>query len=122
VRDAAVRELRDAGLELQLRALEAALQKQLARIHRRVATRALVEQIAVMDDVVRLIGGDAVDIEQIRADVHCEDFDREEDDDRQREAEFRMQANDRIGAQRARSQASGRGAAAAGRQSKRMVR
>jgi hypothetical protein len=57
-----------------------------------------------MDDIIRLIGGEPVDIEQIKAEVHCDELDREDEEMRQKETELRQQANDGIGTQKARSQ------------------
>jgi hypothetical protein len=105
VKDEAIRSLRSEVLELHLESLEVELQKELAKTHRRVATRTLIEQIETMDDVIQLMGVDGMDLEEIKAQVHCDELDREDEEIRQREAEFRQQANDGIGVEKSKGQA-----------------
>jgi hypothetical protein len=82
--------------ELKMQLTELELQKQLAKTHRRMATRALIGRVEELNDLIQILGGEVVDVEKIQRDVNAQEFEREEEEIRQRELEAKRQANDEI--------------------------
>lgn len=95
VRTPEVHDLLDDLTELKLTETEVLLQKNLAQEHRRQSIKALVARIEEMNDVIRILGKEGVDIAEVKEHVHYDEIVQEEQEISDKQKEERKKVNDR---------------------------